>query len=146
MIIVLLGKRSPMFFQARGGDKGWFEAATPVRRVTKGRVALRSPAREVFLRVAKEELMATSNAESSPSSSLGFSRLLLGLAQGRAALLLVKAGETHDWPAGASYCCKSRSGADPPNAKPGATRAIAAGTAGENHGLSQGCTCDGAPG
>ena len=43
--------------------------------------------------------MATGNAESSPSSSLGSSRLLVGLAQGCATLLLVKAGETHAWPA-----------------------------------------------
>ncbi len=43
--------------------------------------------------------MAADDTTDSRSSNLGASRLLVGLAQGCAALLLVKAGETHAWPA-----------------------------------------------
>ncbi|MDZ4738456.1 MAG: DUF4153 domain-containing protein [Alphaproteobacteria bacterium] len=43
--------------------------------------------------------MAADTADGSTFLSLGASRLLVGLAQGCAALVLVKAGETHAWPA-----------------------------------------------
>ncbi len=43
--------------------------------------------------------MAADDTTDSRSSNLGSSRLLVGLAQGCAALLLIKASETHAWPA-----------------------------------------------